>query len=157
MKRGLLLLMAPLLLLPGAAWGAAAWSKDCSAASVAASSTTGADRRIAAGELECYRFNDDTDSAVFIVLAPTALICLDPDVTTEGAATAEVMIRRCHAEATTVSVNTCFATLDSSLTGATGGSATQDACERYGPGVYYIEVTTSAGGNEALVSIKGEL
>ena len=156
MKGRILLVIGLLLLLPSASEAAEAWGA-CGAVSVATAVTTGANQNIAAGESKCFYFNGTEDSDVFHVLAPTALICLDPDVATEGAdGVAEVMIRLCHTGATTCDVNRCKETLDVPLDGTDGADGTQNSCKRRPRGSYCIENTTSANTDEAVVSIQGE-
>jgi hypothetical protein len=149
MKKLLILAALLGLLFAAEAWAAAFGFSNCRTVSITPPTIN------KAGLVACYEFDDDTDSGRFTVVTPSALVCLDPDITTEGPATAEVMIRRCHSGAA-ISLNECFAILDASLTGATGGPATQNSCARVGPGAYYIEITTSAGGDDAIVSITGE-
>jgi hypothetical protein len=73
------------------------------------------------------------------------LFCLISGVGAEGAVTATAMIKKCPgAPEIAVSDNTCLDMLDTVLTGAEGGDATQNACVRAGPGVYKVE--TAAGG-----------
>ncbi|MCK5439423.1 MAG: hypothetical protein KAI97_05740 [Gemmatimonadetes bacterium] len=151
---GLWLLL--MVCLPGIALGAEAWGA-CGAVSVGTVNTTGANQNIAAGQSKCFYFNTTEDSDVFHVLAPTALICLDPDVATESNdGDAEVMIRRCDPGVTTASVNRCGAILDVPLDGLTGADGTQNWCKRVARASYYIENTTGAGDDEASVTIEGE-
>ena len=157
--KGRILLAIALLLgccTPDFAFAAEAWGA-CGAVSVATAVTTGANQNIASGQSKCFYFNGTEDSDVFHVLAPTALICLDPDVATEGNdGVAEVMPRFCHTGVTTASVNRCLAILDVSLDGTTGADLTQNACKRVARGSYYIENTAGASTDEAVVSIQGE-
>lgn len=147
----LFLLTAPSIAIAASAWGA------CGAVSVATVNTTGANQNIAAGQSKCFYFNGTEDSDVFHVLAPEALICLDPDVATESNdGVAEVMIRHCHTGATTCSVNRCIEILDASLDGLQGADGTQNACRRVARGSYCIENTTGASTDEAVVSVQGE-
>jgi hypothetical protein len=115
-------------------------------------------QEVKAGVHLCWEFDGDDDSGAFSVRSETALICFDPDITTEGVATGAVMPRRCHrgSKPTSNPQNQCFATLDSSMTGITGSAGTQDACQRVGFGTYYIDVTTSPAGDDAVFSIVGE-
>ena len=112
------------------------------------------------GQTICWEFDDTvTDSSSFLVTSETALICLDPDIAAAGAATAEVMPRRCHIGYKPVSNPTyqCEAILDASLDGTAGASGTQNMCRRVGPGVYYLDVTSANTGDKAaVVSIIGE-
>ena len=142
--------------MPSASEAAEAWGA-CGAVSVATAVTTGANQNIAAGQSKCFYFNGTEDSDVFVILSSTALICFDPDVATEGNdGAAEIMIRYCHTGVTTASVNRCKETLDAPLDGTDGAAGTQNACARYGRGSYYIENTTGASTDEAVVSIQGE-
>jgi hypothetical protein len=146
------------MLLAMPALGASQWA-TCGYATVAlaaASNTSSANGKITREESECFYFNSTEDSRVFRVTADTALICLDPDVASEGAANAEVMVRYCHAGATTADVNVCIEVLDAALDGTVGASVTQNACVRVTGGSYYIENSVDAAADEAVVSIQGE-
>lgn len=153
---GLLLLTG--LMMPASALAASQWA-PCGVATVAlaaASNTAGANGKIVKGERECFYFNADEDSDVFHVMADTALICLDSNVADEGASGAAVMIRRCNTGATTYDANTCIEILDSALTGLVGAAGTQNACIRVSRGSYVSVNDTTAGTEEAVVSIEGE-
>lgn len=103
----------------------------------------------------CWVFDGDDDSTIVEVRAKTALVCFDPDITTDGAATAQVMINHCPTS-NAVSAFTCMDITDSSSTGITGASGTQDSCIRVGTGFYYVDVTTADAGTDSRVSFRGE-
>jgi hypothetical protein len=162
MKR-LLLIICFVLLLPWVAHAAdgSQWAK-CGAASVAAAQDAtngwqaGADQNITKGESACFYFDGTENSDPFHVLTETALICLDPDQGSEGAANATVMIRHCHTGVTTYDANTCIEILDAALDGTVGSAATQNACVRVPRGTYAIRNVATASDDEAVVSIQGE-
>jgi hypothetical protein len=100
------------------------------------------------------------DSAAFRIINE-AIICFDPD-TAGVAGTGEVVVRRCNSGAKPSSnpQNSCISTggslpASTGLTGVEGASGTQNACEWYGAGVYYIDITTQCGGDNCQVSITG--
>lgn len=134
------------LLLPGMAQ--AAWT-NCQGTTLA---TTGS---VGHGKLICYEFTDGTDSGLFSVTADAALICHNPDITTEGPATSTIYIRACTAGGS-ASAFTCHKTTTTPITGLTGSSGTQDACQRVPRGAYYIDVQTPSGGETSQVTIRGE-
>lgn len=111
------------------------------------------------GEQACYEFDDATDSGGFVVISPSALLCLDPDVAAAGTSTAEVMIRRCHIgfKPAADPTHQCEGILDASLDGTAGASATQDMCLRVGPGSYYFDVTSAdTNGKDAVMTMTAE-
>lgn len=148
-----LALLAAWMALPVSAQ-AGTWS-DCSGTNVVSGYTPGVsvlNRKI------CYTFDDATDSSAFIVAVPSAQICLNPDDTSDGAAVAQAEIRFCM-DGSKPAANPeygCVSMHDTPLTGAGGSDDTQKACIRAGPGTYYVDVTTSAGGATAVVSVVGE-
>jgi hypothetical protein len=125
-------------------------------------STRAGPKQISKGTLACYEIDatDYADMTTSFTVGNQALICLNPDVDTEGADDAEVMIHYCPiglATGVAPNVNACFDILDSPLDGTTGSPDTQNACVRVPAGVYWIEVTTAPGaGDEAVISVRGE-
>jgi hypothetical protein len=120
-------------------------------------------KRISPGTLACYEMDaaNYADMTKTFTVDHEALICLNPDVDTEGADDVEVMPRHCVAglanNATAPNVNECLAILDASLDGTTGGARTQNACIRVGQGIYYLDVTAPTGAEDvAVVSVRGE-
>ena len=88
------------------------------------------------------------DSNVLTVRAPSVLFCFDPADDSDGADTAQVWIRKCLGSNVTASDNTCVRTTDAVLTGAGGAAGTQAACDRQGPGVYFIELVNDGNNDE---------
>jgi len=111
---------------------------------------------------ECLKFSFDengVDSRIFRIISTTAMVCFDPALDSDGADVAEITIRFCPSGTKPSSnpQNACFATSTASITGITGSAGTQDACQRFGPGVYYVDITTPpAAGDDAEVTIRGE-
>jgi hypothetical protein len=102
---------------------------------------------------------DSGDSQIFVVGTKTALLCFDPDINTEGADAAKINFRYCPngIQPAASPENECFALSTAPITGITGAAGTQDACERVGPGTYYVEIETQGGaGDESRVTIQGE-
>lgn len=153
--RTLFLLALAFLLVPGVAGAASIWAK-CGAVSVATADSDGADRHIYSGQVECFYFNAAEDSAVFVIATKEALVCLDPNVASAGADNAEVYFRYCPGYVSAYDANLCIRTSDDPLDGTQGSSGTQNACQRLGRGQYVIENSTSAGTQEAFVSVQGE-
>jgi hypothetical protein len=113
-----------------------------------------------AGEQACYEYDDATDSGGFIVVTPTALLCLDPDIAAAGTATATVIPRRCHIGYKPSSNPTfqCEATVDGTgLDGTPGAEGTQNMCVRVSTGAYYFDVAAGGtGGKDAVMTITAE-
>lgn len=151
MKIRTLTLIAVLALAPATSWAAADMT-NCRGTPLGSTPMVSK-----AGEMACWEFDDATDSTPFTVRAGTALICLDPDITTEGIAAAQIDIRRCHRgnKPAASPENECFVITPTPLTGASD-AATQLGCLRVAVGTFYIDVTTSAAGDDAVVSILGE-
>ena len=121
--------------------------------------------RIAEWGLTCLDFTDaagadpGVDSRVFFVAAKTALICFDPGDNTEGVDVATINIRYCPngPKPAATPENFCGAITTAVITGIQGSASTQDACQRVGPGAYYIEVVNDgAAGDASRVTIQGE-
>jgi len=108
--------------------------------------------------VKCWEFDAADDSPGIFINVPSVLICLDSNTASASIGDARAMIRRCHI-GTKPAANPeyqCPAIMDVALDGTAGASGTQNMCERVGVGVYYIDVTVSAGGQSALVSFQGE-
>lgn len=111
---------------------------------------------------ECLKFSFDenaADSRIFRIVSTTAMVCFDPALDSEGADVGEITIRFCPSgvKPTSNPENACFATSSAPITGITGSAGTQDACQRFGPGVYYVDIgTPPAAGDDAEVTIRGE-
>ncbi len=109
-------------------------------------------------ECVAWRFTLVEDSPGITINSNTALICFDPDTSTDGVATGQVTIRRCPSgnKPGTNPENTCGVIMDSPLTGLTGAAATQNQCIRVGPGLYWSDVGTSPATDSAVVYFQGE-
>ena len=97
--------------------------------------------------------------AIWVALAGVALaLALAAcDTGGDGAATAQVWIRKVLGPNLTASDNNSVRTTDAVLTGAAGAEGTQNACFRYGPGSYFIEVVNDgANGENPFVSAEAE-
>lgn len=150
-----LLVIVALALIAGPATSTSLWA-DCDGSASVTTAQARTDRSIDPGETGCFHFNAAENSPVIHVFSPAALICLDPDVTTEGADTAKIMIRRCTPGVVVYDANRCTEILDAALDGTVGSSGTQNACDRVPPGAYVIVNDTSAGTDEAIVSFEAE-
>ena len=108
--------------------------------------------------VKCWEFNAQDDTPAFYIMTNSALICFDSNIATEAIGAGRVMLRRCHTGVKPSSnpENECASILDTALDGTQGAAATQNACERVGPGTYYGEVTVSTGGQDASISFQGE-
>lgn len=157
MKRLLLFIVAALLL-PSVAWGAGGegWTK-CDAATYAAA-TVETDTTVSVGEVLCWQSTNTSivDSTAFFIDAPSGFLCVDPNVATEGPSTMTIYARHCHAGPKAADVNRCIKTTDTPLDGTEGADGTQKACVRMPPGTGFIDVVVAPGGDEAIVSIRGE-
>lgn len=155
MKR--LILLLGLLLVAGPAHASSVWHW-CSSASVTAATASGRapDTTVTTGTTKCFYFNADDNSAVIKARAPNTLICLDPNVASDGADVAEVMIRLCPGGVSTYDANLCLPILDASLDGTGGSATTQNACLRVGPGDYVVVNTANGTPDESFVSFRGE-
>jgi hypothetical protein len=154
MRISTLLLLVAFLAFPVTAQ-AITWS-DCHG-------NTGGDLiTVTAYQLLCADFDENdtagTDSRIFRVGTNTALLCFDPDIATEGTATAEIFFRYCPNGIMPGSSpeNQCFTLTTIPITGLTGQAGIQDACERVGPGTYYFEIETGTSTEDARVTIQGE-
>lgn len=150
-------LAAVLAALAGAAGPARAgtWT-DCAGTDLPDQTSVQA-RTVDPGERLCYVETANEDSPAFFVTS-AAVVCLDPDPTTEGVANAQGTPRFCHlgSKPTTSPQNRCFKTRDTPLTGLQGSVETQAACMGIQlPGAYYIDHEASAAGVEATWSITG--
>jgi hypothetical protein len=155
MRKRILILALLLLAMPALAADESAFGQ-CGMLGAASAPNDSAYLTISRGGASCFYFNADDNSPIFRVVADTALICLNPNLATDGSATGEVMIRKCLPGVTTYSANHCMSMLDASLDGTAGASATQNSCLRVSRGKYIVVNTTSTGGHEAQVSIEGE-
>lgn len=136
--------------------GAGVWT-TCPLADLTAG-TTITNFQIQTKSVKCWEYNGDDDTPAVSVTAVSALICLNPDLATEGAATANMMIRRCDygRKPSSNPERSCGTVLDLALTGLGGAAGTQNSCIRVGPGVYYGESTVGSGGESAVLSFTGE-
>jgi hypothetical protein len=142
------------LLLAGPAAATIVWT-NCSGG------TTGNLIQVTKYDVLCIDW-DETDTAGtntrhFIVGAKEALLCFDPDLATEGAATAEINFRYCPNGKMPAAnpENECFALSTIPITGITGSAGIQDSCERVGPGLYYVEIETGGSSEDSRVTIQG--
>jgi hypothetical protein len=123
--------------------------------------TSGELYRITGYNLVCVDWDDSdgADTRVFFVGAISALICFDPALDSEGPDTATVKLRYCpngHKPAANPE-NECFSITTNAITGIQGDPGTQDACQRVGPGAYYMEEVADGGGSdESRLTIQGE-
>lgn len=148
--RAFTLLVAALVLLPSSSWAAGFWSY-CDGV---ARTNIG---NVGRGAMICWEFDDASDSGTITINSDMATVCFDPNITTEGAATAQVDLMYCPIyPGRAADRATCHKVTNAPLTGVTGAPGTQDACQRLPRGTYYVDVTTSAGGDDALVSFRGE-
>jgi hypothetical protein len=100
-----------------------------------------------------------TDSRAFIVGTKTALICYDPNLADESDSTGTIKIRYCPngKKPAANPQNSCLTLSTAALAGVQGDSDTQTACQRVGPGAYYIDFATDPGAGEfSRVTIQGE-
>lgn len=116
------------------------------------------DLNVGLGDELCYQFDDTTDSGLFHVQSPNALICFDPD-SGGVAGTARVMPQKCPygVKGSLTAANSCVNILDAALDGVGGSSATQNACIRVKRGSYRLDVTAApTAGEEPIASMLGE-
>jgi len=102
------------------------------------------------------------DSALFSVKSRSAVVCFDPD-TGGVAGTGAVVVRKCPTSTKPAAnpENSCIslggANGNATLTGTEGAAeGTQNACIPVGTGYYFIDITTTCGGNACEVSVQGE-
>jgi hypothetical protein len=143
-------LLAVLLLLPSVAEATGAWT-NCGGSEVGVR-----EKSIGKGDLVCWEYDAAADdSTKFEVVTEEALLSFDPDNTTDGAAVATIMIRRCHRRSVPgTPANECMAMLDVDLDGTTGSDAAQNCCKWIPRGVYVID-NTGEPANLAIVSVQG--
>ncbi len=110
----------------------------------------------------CYELaaTESTDSGAFVVRSESALICLDSHTGSEANGAARIHPRKCLGGVLPAANPEfeCITILDNPLDGTQGAAATQNACIRVGPGVYFLDVTVPVGGapEAALVLIQAE-
>lgn len=151
MKTRILLVLGLALLLarPGLATGI--FSKGCSG-------TETDSFLVVSGTVLCWEYNSDDDSPGFSVRAGTALICLDPDISNDGAdpGGASGQVRYCpYGKPTSSPENVCIPL--GVLDGTGGDSTAQTACVRVngGPGQFYWDNLVPADGS-ARLTVNGE-
>lgn len=153
MNRFLTLQLALLaaLLIAGSAQATSSLSQ-CSNTDIPDSSAIDRDECVA------WRFTVVEDSMAITFRSPSGLICFDPNTATDGVATGEVEIRYCPSglKPSTNPENTCITITATPLTGLTGGASAQNSCIRVGPGTYWADVSTSPGGQSAIVYFQAE-
>ena len=154
MNRFMLIVVALLLL----ATPALATNSGMTYCGIASYTETTADRVVKGNQCIAWRFDGAEDSPVITFQGIGGLICFDPHTGDEGVSGAEIDLRYCPsgAKAAADPEFTCFKINDATLDGTTGASATQNSCLRVGPGAYWSDVGTTAGGDDAVVYFSGE-
>lgn len=115
-------------------------------------------------ERSVYSFvNADTaataESGGFQITKGTVLVCFDPDSGSTTISGGEIVVRRClggpkpASNPTFECISTGGANSNATLTGTEGAAATQNACQSYGPGWYYIDVTTTCTSDACRVTL----
>lgn len=136
---------------PAQAQTASDWKMDDNVAS-----TSSCGGSISSGRRCYYPFTGSTNSTVKDISAEYATVCLDPNLATTGTSLAQVQIMRVTGNLATGAVgdpNKAEPLLDLTLTGtATGGA---DCIYEVPAGRYYVSVTSSPAGADAVVSIHG--
>jgi len=141
-------------LLAAAPVAANTWT-DCN------SNTSGEVYSITGYNLSCVDWDDTAgeDTRVFFVRSISALICFDPALDSEGVDTATIKLRYCPngKKPAANPENECLSITTNAITGIQGDPGTQDACQRVGPGAYYMEEVADGGaGDDSRLTIQGE-
>jgi hypothetical protein len=152
-----LFLFLALLLVPTLAYGQN-WYKN-------AACTILQSDKIRSGFSSYYCFTDTTDSNLIEVASKTSTLCFDPDLDTEGIATATIYLRWCVGDTKSACMK-MFPDLDGGgitptddkpLNGDSGVTSEQRSCIYGIPrGKIYVDVQASPGGDDALVKVTGD-